>query len=319
MKILFVGYRYTHHSKCGGYDWISKYPESDYFDIRKIPFLGPRLMQKRGGRFVPVLAAFMSIIFSRKYDVIHFFYADSCLANPLFISRKTKVIATTHLRSGDYSKKYITRLQRCSAVIALSSEEVQNLQTLGVRAVFLPHGFSFPQFTAGTQKSLLDEKVHIFFSGSNYRDEQTFFYIATQMRLARPDIMFHAVGQSPDWKERMRSMENVKVYSFLPDDEYYSLLSRCDYNFLPLIFATANNALLEAQSLGIISILPKIGGIEDYASETHNLFYESLDMLYQLFLRLGKGARDDGLIDFARQFEWENIYGRLRVLYEEAQ
>lgn len=90
MKILFVGYKYLHHSKYGGYDWISKYPESDYFDIRTIPFLGSRYMKKRGGRFVPAIATALSIVLSRKYDVVHFFYADRCLYNPQFIRKKQK-------------------------------------------------------------------------------------------------------------------------------------------------------------------------------------------------------------------------------------
>lgn len=318
MKILFVGYKYLHHSKYGGYDWISKYPKSDYFDIRTVPFLGPRWLEKRGGRFVPAIATALSIVLSRKYDVVHFFYADRCLPSPHFIRRKTKVIATTHLRSSDYSKKYISKLKRCDAVIALSSEEERKLQGFGIHAVFLPHGFSIPQFTYKNPKDLSSKKVNIFFSGSNYRDEQTFFYIAAQMHSLRPDIMFHAVGQCLDWKKRMSSMENITVYSFLSDDDYYSLLSECDYNFLPLTFATANNALLEAQALGITSILPKISGIEDYASEKCNLFYESADVLCSLFANLKKNTSNNELIGFARQFEWKNIYEKLRLLYEDA-
>lgn len=143
----------------------------------------------------------------------------------------------------------------------LSSEEERKLQEFGIHAVFLPHGFSVPQFTYRKPKYLFEKKANIFFSGSNYRDEETFFYIVEQMRSLRPDIMFHAVGQCSDWKKRMSSMENITVYPFLSDD-YYSLLSKCDYNFLPLTFATANNALLEAQALGITSILPKISGNE---------------------------------------------------------
>lgn len=318
MKILFVGYKYLHHSKYGGYDWISKYPESDYFDICTVPFLGSRFMKKRGGRFVPAIAVLLSIVLSHRYNVIHFFYADRCLPNPRFVCKKTKVIATTHLRSDDYSKKYINKLKRCDTVISLSSEERKKLQTFGIHAVFLPHGFSTPQFTYRKPKYLFEKKINIFFSGSNYRDEQTFFYIVTQMHSRRPDIMFHTVGQCHDWKKRMSSMENITVYPFLSDDDYYSLLSECDYNFLPLIFATANNALLEAQALGITSILPKISGIEDYASEEGNLFYESMDMLYSLCLNIKPSPKNSKLVDFARQFEWKNIYEKLRLLYEES-
>ena len=51
--------------------------------------------------------------------------------------------------------------------------------------------------------------------------------------------------------------KNAITYDWVDDNVYYTLLSKCDYNFLPLAFATANNTLLEAQFLGIpLAITP---------------------------------------------------------------
>ena len=121
--------------------------------------------------------------------------------------------------------------------------------------------FPFPSSHIESQNIYLKKKRTYSFQAQTIETKKHFFYIVEQMRSLRPDIMFHAVGQCSDWKKRMSSMENITVYPFLSDD-YYSLLSKCDYNFLPLTFATANNALLEAQALGITSILPKISGNE---------------------------------------------------------
>ena len=97
---------------------------------------------------------------------------------------------------------------------------------------------------------------------------------------------------------------------------YYSVMADCDYNFLPLTFATANNALLEAQFLGIKSILPDISGIEDYAApKPMNVFYSSQDELNSIMDRLTKSTPSSDIIKHAEQFLWENIYPKLMEFY----
>ena len=314
MKILFVGFKYLHHSYFGGYDWISNYPGADYFDITKIPFIGSRFMCKRGGRFVPSLGAFIALLKSRSYDVVHFFYADRCLAINKNLS--TAFVATTHLRSENYDNKYLTTLKKCSCVITLSSDEAYKLKSIGINAIFIPHGFNIPSFQQELTAGFDCTKINIFYAGSNYRDGETFLSITEYMKSECPNMIFHAVGQNKTWKEKLKGKSNIIVYEHLSDNEYYTLLCNCDYNFLPLTFATANNALLEAQSLGVVSILPKISGITDYACEKENLFYSGFSDLTALFQKLNKRTSCSLLKDYSKKFEWKNIYSELSKLYE---
>jgi glycosyltransferase involved in cell wall biosynthesis len=109
----------------------------------------------------------------------------------------------------------------------------------------------------------------------------------------------------------------VFVWDRLTDNEYFSLLSQCDYNFLPLTYATFNNALLEAQSLGIKSIIPNIDGVTDYASQEEgaNLYYNKKDDLQNIIRNLKKEEPSDLLKEYSKKFLWTNIYKQLSVFY----
>ena len=149
----------------------------------------------------------------------------------------------------------------------------------------------------------------------NYRDFDAFVKIVDFSNEKELGICFYAVGQSKENKEKLFLKDNVIVCPRLSDDEYYSLLSLCDYNFLPMTFSTANNALLEAQSLGVSSVLPKISGVLDYASEKDNVFYADISELEKLFMKIRKKSASESLVDFSEKYAWHEIYKKLAQVY----
>jgi len=320
MKVLYVGFRWIHHAKNGGYDWITHYPDSDYFDARKIPFFGKRLMEKSGGRLALDFTNLKTFFVSRKYEIIHFFHADHLAISRRFISKRSKLFATVHLKTEDFSERKIELLKRYNAVICLSNSESSFLNSKGVNAVFIPHGFNAPVFEKKTlTKYGFDaSKLNVCLLGYNYRDFDMFENAVMKMAESRPDIVFHAVGQRAEEKKRFEKYKNVIIYPYLDDDEYYSLIQACDYNFLPVTFATANNVVMEAQALGTVSILPRISGIIDYAEQSENLFYENAENCLSLFKNLEKKSKSVLLKEFAKSFEWQKIYDELTKLYKEA-
>lgn len=322
MKILFVGFRDKRHSSAGGYDKIAQYPQSSYISDKQVP-LGSIPVGKRGKS----INLFFLDIYSRfircKFDIVHIFYGDNIIF-PYLKSKKHKIVATIHLdieQRTRFPKLFIKSLRSLNGVIVLSSQQEKILkEKYEINACFIPHGFSMPNFVC--QSSRLIEKtnfnsnfINIFYSGTNYRDLDILIEIINLCHKKKLNIFFHLVGQDKHIVKNFNLCTNYILYDRLTDDEYFSLLSLCDYNFLPLTFATANNALLEAQFLGIKSILPDIAGIEDYASSSYNLFYESLDCLENIFNGLTKSEPQQGLKEFSRKFLWENIYKQLDSFY----
>lgn len=316
MKILYAGYRDHNHSKYGGYDYIRYYPEAVYLDAATLP-LGHIPAGKRGKRLNLMVLDYFARKEKNFFDIIHFFYGDVCLFKPKPKESFAKFISTIHLKSEILSKSKLNILKSHDGVIALSTSETDRLKELGVNSYFIPHGFPMPLFEKKVCDNLDVNFINVFYSGMNYRDFDTFYKIARYCLEKKLFIRFYAVGQSPYNKEKLKGLSNVVICPRLEDDAYYSLLSQCDYNFLPLTFATANNALLEAQALGIISIIPKITGITDYAECEHNLFYSSYDDIVALFDNLSKSVINNNLSEFSKSFLWENIYSQLKRVYED--
>lgn len=324
MNVLYVGYRDLNHSSAGGYDKIMHYPEAETLVDKDVPF-GSILLNHRGKTlnlfFLDVVARFKRY----KFDVTHFIYSDITCTFPYSRSRKHKIVATVHL---DLCKRnelhnhlmfdtFLSTLKSMDGVIALSSYQQQELiNKYQINAVYIPHGFEIPLYNS-INVEMDWGQINVCFSGSNYRDIDTFIKVVSYCFHNRKDIIFHALGQSDLVKSKLSTFSNVKCYPRVSDDEYFSIISKCDYNFLPLTFATANNALLEAEFLGISSILPRIAGVFDYAApEPLNLFYSDYEELVKIFTNISKKEIDDRIIEYSRRFLWSNVYSQLKAFYE---
>lgn len=317
VKVLFVGFRDPFHSAAGGYDKITGYPNSDIL-LDKDVALGFIPMHKSGKVLNTFCLDLVARMRRRKYDVTHYFYGDM-LIFPFKSNKKHKVVATIHQdvkqrhRNSEMFKKTLKSLD---GVVCLSSAQQKLLQDeFGVHSVFIPHGFEKPVFDHVA--NMVDKsKINVVIIGSNYRDIETMKLAIDYCRISCSGIFFHLLGQPAHIKELFSEYGNAKCYSRLNDNEYYSLISDCDYNFLPLTFATANNALLEAQFLGVTSILPQMEGIDDYAAPGPlNLFYKSNDDLQKVFSALEQKSNNRDLQLFAERFLWSNIYPQLKNFY----
>jgi glycosyltransferase involved in cell wall biosynthesis len=341
-KVLVSGFFFGHMTKYGGYDKIGKNPNVSYIysNISSICFL-PKLIKYRlinkCLNFIGLIAFFLLDIRARvllaiKYDILHYVYTEDQYFFPRIFKNNKKVIGTVHLdpifienyHSLGRNKNYLRFIHNFDLLITLNSEMAILFNTrYGVKTKFIPHGFSKPSFMripyCDRDGKIIDKSnINIFFSGTNYRDYDTLMYIIENT--CNKNVYFHIMGQSNTNKKREKRLDNrhinVSVYNRLNDDAYYSVLNDCDYNFLPVTFATANNVLLEAQSFGLVSILPNINGICDYAAPNPlNMFYNDKHDALKIFNTLQKAEHDHRIIDFSHQFNWENIYKRLDEVY----
>ena len=317
-KILYVGYRDISHSSAGGYDGIIENPETDRLMGENVLFGNIEVSQR--GKILNVLVLdIISRVKRFKYDVVHYFYGDTMFV-PYIKFKKHKTIATIHLNVEDNHRKrtaFFRALKSLDGIVVLSSNQKRLLkEKYGIESEFIPHGFNKPKFVK--EDTGLDKKlVNICVLGQNYRDYDTMERIIMYCLKHRNDIRFHLIGQPQRIKEKYFNISNVVVYQRLPDNKYFSIIEECDYSFLPLTFATANNALLEAGFLGVTSILPKISGVEDYgAPKPLNLYYSNFDEAVNLFKGLKKHSKSDELIEFCeKNFLWDSVYKKLNEYY----
>lgn len=326
MRVLFSGFHDSNHSKSGGYDKITNIDLEKKILLSNNYIGGNAPIASQWSRIPFYLLDIHTRMLRNRYDITHFFYGEltSLPFLPYHKSKKHKTVVTLHLRIEDHKciNLYLNQLRSYDGIIVLSSSQKELLETkYGIKSTFIPHGFSRPEFKRVPVKDINDKsidssKINISTIGSNYRDIETLKYAIKEM-VCNKKIQFHLIGVNENVKDFVKDMPNVSVYSRLDDDQYYTLLSQMDYNFLPLTFATANNTLLEAQYLNVKSILPKISGSSDYAAPAPlNLFYEDKTDLIKILSNLEKDRKDTRLEEFANlNFNWEVIYKQLSQYY----
>ena len=232
-------------------------------------------------------------------------------------------MATIHLNTEKVEKHHkniIKCMKSCDAIIVLNSQQCNFLrQKYNINSFFIPHGFNKPVFNYNDvttfEKNFNKNQINIITIGKQYRDYKTLLNIINRYS-HNSNIHFWIVGISKDARNEFEKFQNVNICKRLDDDEYYSLISSCDYLFLPLTFATANNALMESQYIGIPCILPNISGVLDYACAQVNQFYSDENDLVKIFDSLKKSKKSEILQKYTEQFSWENIYKKLNEVYE---
>ena len=329
MKVLFSGFKDANHSASGGYDKITDMP------VDKTTLLVDRYPLGRldiGNHLIRIPLSLLDVetrLRRFRYDITHLFYGEISMLFflPYLRSRKHKTVITLH--HGPDKRRipslFVSLLRHFDGIVVLSSGMKKELkEKYGLESEFIPHGFYKPRFehreVADRKGRRLDaEKINVITIGQMYRDYDTFEYIVERMK-TRADLRFHLVGAPADVKERMRKYEeeegNVSVYNRLPDDEFYSLISDCDYCFLPLTFATANNTLLEAQFLDVPAILPDIEGVLDYAAPAPmNYYYHDRRRLEEIFTSLSKSKKNGEIAGYMEKFDWKNVFVALEKYY----
>lgn len=325
MKILYSGFVDPSHSAFGGYHNIFHYPDCKKILLSNNYWLGTLDKKYRLRRIPHWLLDFDTRIKRHKYDITHLFYGEVTMIPflPYSKDRNHKTVITLHLdiEKQRFHKSFIKNIKSFDGIIVLSTQQQEYYRDkYGIETTFIPHGFNTPifNFTLPTdiKGNIIDlSRINLITSGKNYRDFETLISIADKFK-HDDRIIFHLVGPPPDIKARLTSFPNVRIYPRINNDKYYSLIKSCDYGFLPVTFATANNALLETQALGIKSILPHISGILDYAS-TENIFYEDFDNLANIMKSITKSSISNEILKHAENFHWENIYRQLYVFYSD--
>lgn len=327
MRILYSGTIDGAHSKNGGYQHILDNPLTQGVLLASNCLFGNVSKKFRLRKITYFLLDMKTRWARRHYDITHLFYADLTMS-PLFPYKKrrnNKIVGTIHLdlEKQRFGKAYINNLKSFDGVIVLSSQQKEYYKNkFNIDTVFIPHGLDKPSFSF--EKSLdihgneIDkDKINLITLGKNYRDFKTLEEAIIHFQNT-PEIHFHIVGAPTMIKERLKDYTNVSIYNRLNDNQYYSLIEECDYSFLPLTFATANNALLEVQSLGRKSILPNLPGVLDYSAPSPlNIMYNSMDELFGIIGSLTKSGYVKEIEEYAKRFRWENIYKELNQFYSE--
>ncbi len=331
----------THHSEYSGYERIAHYMK-DICEVKVLTWGRQRGGIQDGVPTKRVWTPSTDVFLERRlmlslsaaleaddYDIVHSLYSVPAA----FPAMKTNVVATVHIvpeiSPENLWLKYKGRWQkflfkRCSSVIAVSRNlmDIVEREYRPRRISFIPHGIDTSHFRPS-------QDAEDFFSDSRNRFDLFCLTIGVHgadleetFRLARDfqNIRFVLVGSRPPSDGRPN---NVIFTGRLSEDEMLNAYNSCDVFFRPLKFATANNSLLEAMSMGRAIITDRIPGVIDYLDDQTAFLVDNKDYR-TAFTNILKDAEErNRRASKAREravaeFDWKVVAKRTREVYKEA-
>ncbi|HBG05171.1 MAG: hypothetical protein A2075_02715 [Geobacteraceae bacterium GWC2_58_44] len=328
-KTLYSGFRFSHHNQGSGYDNIVA-DRRHYVCGNSLPFGScPEPSPLRKINFL--LVDLYTLCRGLGYPVIHYFYPENtAYLSPLILGvLGKKIVFTVHLAEeawlapGRTPFGWLKRqgLKRADLIITLSSDQARKLKELfpHKEVRFVPHGMELghpPPDDGVLARRRAELKIAVV--GSNYRDFEMLERIVA-LRSSRP-VTFHLVGLNQHDRRRFAGMAGVLCHNRLDSAQYEALLQSSFLMALPLSYATANNALLEAHKYHLPSVCSDIPGISDYALGDTMLFRSAGDF-WHAFDRLARltpeGYRDLCLRtnrEAQARFTWEEIRREIAAL-----
>jgi glycosyltransferase involved in cell wall biosynthesis len=335
-RVLYSGFHYLHHNPGSGYDAVVPDPR-DYVSGAGLPF-ADRLESTKPRHLNFLLLDLLTLVRALRYDTVHYFYPESTAYLSPWILRLLgkRIVYTVHLAESQWlgpTRSTHHRIKQKSlraahAIVVLGSQQGEVFrQAFPHKDVrFVPHGFAFTG--AGAPPAELFEartrgQRRLVVVGSNYRDIDMLEQIVAQ-RGSR-DVGIDVVGMDEEGRARLAQLPGVVCHSRLDADTYDKLLLESFALLLPLTFATANNALLEAYNAYLPAFLSRIDGVTDYAADGDRSLFSSADEFwskYDALAALGPQELRDYCIALHTaahdRFSWPEVRTQLAEVYRSA-
>ncbi|MET0386196.1 MAG: glycosyltransferase family 4 protein [Polyangiales bacterium] len=331
-SVLYSGFRFSHHNPGSGYDACVPTGHA-YVCGNTLPWSDhPESSWKRHVNFLLVDLA--TLARGLTAETVHYLYPENTAYLspwPLRLLGK-RIVYTLHLSEDEWLgpvPSMFMRLKQLSlrathAIVALSREQqaVYAEHFPDKLIEFVPHGIDFDtrvELSAELFARRL-QRPSLVVVGHNYRN----FDLLERIIESRGHRMvtFHLIGMDTATRQRFAGKPGVICHPHLEQEAYEQLLRGALAMLLPLSFATANNAILEAYKACLPVLATRIPGVTDYAVDGDEGLFDSPNELWSKFdalLRLDSTRlreRSLGLRRRARErFSWNTVRGLLTQLY----
>lgn len=167
------------------------------------------------------------------------------------------------LHWGDFSA-----LEGLANIICVSEHQAAYFrQVCTGRVKVIKHGVRHDFFTPAAQKKP-SSAPKLLIAGNWFRDFHTLRLAMAEIWKKRPDVTLDCIVPRPARNDaEMMNLaidERVRWHAGLSVEELRQMYQEATLLFLPLLEATANNALIEAMACGLPVISTDIGGVPDY-------------------------------------------------------
>jgi glycosyltransferase involved in cell wall biosynthesis len=269
-----------------------------------------RAISRKGGEIAPA------------FDAVHSLYSDCTFHLPY-----NRFITTLHVLPGIvrykefrqnlflFLKYHILQrraFRRSAKIACVSTNLLAALPAkYQAKACFIPHGIDteFWDPTLAKAPPAFPEGGYVLCVGAHGLDRQ----LLTDFVVANPALPFVLVGT----KQPLGDFPNVHYLNKISDEDLRDLYFGAALMFRPLLFATANNSILEALALGKTILASRIPGVTDYLTDDTCIFIDTLkdkSLSGMEALRLDPIALRQTAI---QKFSWNKVLDSYLTLYNQ--
>jgi glycosyltransferase involved in cell wall biosynthesis len=340
MKLLFLSHHWSnnsHHSLHSGFQRLVQFAAADN-DVTLVTWAQQDQEYMEGRiRIVTVKSGQRDFLFQKRiaisrkgaalapaFDAIHSLYEDCTFALPPNRFTTTFHVLPGVVRYPEWKQRVFIFLKynllqrralRNAANIACVSTNLLEAVPRAYRdkTCFIAHGvdtdFWNPALASPAEALVKAGSDYILCVGSHGLDRK----LLSDFIRANPNRLFVIVGL----KAQLEPFSNVRYLYHISDEELRDLYFGAALMIRPLDFATANNSVLEALSMGKTILASRIPGITDYLTENTCIFIDTLpDRSLDKIKAVDPTVIRQSAID---SFSWKKVLAEYTLLYHQQQ
>ena len=324
ISVLAVRTAHRHHSAFSGpYHFLGHLPHDEFAVEEMLSPLGEEFCPDQISRLKQVFSlsgakgfsnignamvadmAVLKEIATGRFDIVHFIDGDiagwlaaSC-ARRTGLGGSTRFIATLHQPESVLKDLVaIPRLGEMDRLIALCEPQRRYIERLVTHGTvdLIPHGISNEFFRPPADRDMspasIERPIKLVAVGQWLRDYETLFKVMSILDARGVAAELDIVGGPSSVPASLKS--SVRLLRGIDDEALRDLYADADALCLPLIDATANNALLESMASGLPIIITDIGGTSECATPDCAIFAKPGDAA-SMAMAVAKLASDPDL------------------------
>ncbi len=282
------------------------------------------------------------------FDVIHAHFAHPAGSVAVRISKKyhKPLVITAHaheIREYPFmdeklKNKILWTLNNSDAVITVSEDNLRKMRAFGFKGqvYVIPNGYDPEVFKPRPKNEVrkelklpLDKKIIVSVGRLIPRKGYTYLIDAVEMLIQkRRDFLVIVIGDGPLKNELRNEVKKRKLEEFIKfigeiplDEDVAKYIAAADIFVLPTLDEGNPTVMFESLGCGVPFIGSRVAGIpEIIKSEKYGLLTEpenSEDLFKKIMIGLDQDWDNDKILEYAKQFTWENIAKRIIDIYQE--